>query len=262
MIKDVGEKTQEVWDERARRISRRFGYEGLSISRGPESASLLKELGEHGKILDDGCGPGYFLEVLAEYGHDCIGTDISPEMLHLAEAKIKQAKDKSIDAGKRFGDVRLICSSATDLYQIEDNEVDVVVMINLLQDVPFPEKCLEEARRVTKHGGDIFLTVPPRESIGIVFRYAPHKFVQETGKVYNADEGVESFQQTYSRTELEQMSRRTGLKMVYLSVVTADLGQIKSRWNEFIPNEHMEVIGQIYKNGVPVLYKTRMRVMK
>lgn len=57
-------------------------------------ASILKilELPQKAKILDVACGPGWLCEYLGRSGYDVTGIDISPDMIKIAEERIKAIK--------------------------------------------------------------------------------------------------------------------------------------------------------------------------
>ncbi len=63
--------------------------------------SLLKS--KPGKILDLGCGPGFYASRLAKSGHKCIGIDYSPASIEYAR---EQAKAEDLDIDYRLGDIR------------------------------------------------------------------------------------------------------------------------------------------------------------
>ncbi|MEM7100643.1 MAG: methyltransferase domain-containing protein [Pseudomonadota bacterium] len=68
--------------------------------------------GEVGKILDLGCGPGFYCKSLAERGHTCLGIDFSP-------AAIEYARTADTRSDYQMVDVR-----STDL----PNSFDLVLM--------------------------------------------------------------------------------------------------------------------------------------
>ncbi len=47
--------------------------------------------GKPSRVLDLGCGPGFYLQRLAALGHDCVGIDYSPASIAYAEDAAKQA---------------------------------------------------------------------------------------------------------------------------------------------------------------------------
>ena len=51
---------------------------------------------EHLKILDVGCGPGFFSVILSSLGHDVIGIDLTESMIQKAD-EIADILDYDID---------------------------------------------------------------------------------------------------------------------------------------------------------------------
>jgi len=62
---------------------------------------LLPESGA--RVLDLGCGPGFYTSRLARSGHSCVGIDFSPASIQYA---ITHAKDEGLDCEYRREDVR------------------------------------------------------------------------------------------------------------------------------------------------------------
>lgn len=96
------------------------------------------------KILDLGCGPGLYAELLAQKGHSIIGVDFSENSIHYAT---KQAKEKNLEIEyfkKNYLDIDF------------DNQFDLVILIYLDFCVLLPderEKVLENIYRALKKGG-------------------------------------------------------------------------------------------------------------
>lgn len=94
------------------------------------------------KILDVGCGAGFFSILLAKEGHDVTGIDLTPEMVE--NAKILAAEEKmnckfmTMDAEKP---------------EFPDETFDVVISRNLTWTLPHVSYAYKEWVRVLKKGG-------------------------------------------------------------------------------------------------------------
>ena len=53
-----------------------------------DHAFVLRRLGDHGRILDIGCGTGVFLERAVSAGFDAKGIDAAPEMVSIAATRV------------------------------------------------------------------------------------------------------------------------------------------------------------------------------
>lgn len=100
------------------------------------------------KILDLGCGPGYFLDTMKEQGYtDLTGVTLSPE-------DIKICKDK----GHTIKEYDLSFLPQKDGYY--DESVDFVFLRHALEHSPYPIFSLMEYNRVLKQSGKIYIEVP------------------------------------------------------------------------------------------------------
>src|SRR3989338_4699980 len=104
------------------------------------------------KILDLACGQGFFSREFWKKGADVIGLDISPELIALAESKIKQ--EKKIANGIRFG-----VAPADALKTVDDGTVDKITVVLAIQNIENMNGTFGECTRVLKPGGKIYLVM-------------------------------------------------------------------------------------------------------
>lgn len=96
------------------------------------------------KILDLGCGPGLYAELLAKKGHSITGVDFSENSIQYA---IRQAKEKQLD-------IKYLNNNYLELDF--DSQFDLVILIYLDFCVLLPkerDKVLENIHRALKRGG-------------------------------------------------------------------------------------------------------------
>lgn len=103
-----------------------------------------------GKLLDVGCGPGFFLAYADKY-YDAHGIDISEYAIREAKQRTKTAK--------------LSVEDATDL-DYKNVSFDVVTCFDLLEHLSNPMLALHEFYRILKNAGILIIRVPNTESIG------------------------------------------------------------------------------------------------
>ncbi len=96
-------------------------------------------------ILINGIGSGLDIPYLPDNAR-YTGTDITPAMLQLAE---KRAADSSLNINFQTADSQIL--------PFENNTFDYIVMHLILAVVPTSEHALQEASRVLKPGGKIYL---------------------------------------------------------------------------------------------------------
>ncbi len=120
---------------------------------------LVDEKGDNLKVLDAGCGDGFFLESLSEK-HNVIGSDIAVRRLY-----------RSIEKTKK---VSLVASDCYN-FSFKNESFDVVVGSELLEHVTYPEIIINEMMRVTKKGGSIIVS-SPNENNWRLGRFATLRF--------------------------------------------------------------------------------------
>lgn len=105
-------------------------------------------ISKNAKILDLGCGPGYFLDEMKTRGYtDLVGVTLSP-------GDIKTCEDKG-HVVKKY-DFSFLPQS--DGYY--DESVDFIFLRHTLEHSPYPIFSLMEYNRVLKQNGKIYIEVP------------------------------------------------------------------------------------------------------
>ncbi len=141
--------------------------------RGPldraRRSSLARLNDVNGKnILINGIGTGLDLEYLPA-GARYTGSDITPLMLKRAD---KRAKQSGID-------IKLECADSLEL-PFKNESFDIIIMHLILAVVPNPERALQEAGRVLKSNGCIYILdkflrpgqiAPVRRGLNTVLRH-------------------------------------------------------------------------------------------
>ena len=94
------------------------------------------------RILDIGCGPGFFSIVLAEKGFDVTAIDLTAAMLQEAQ----------MNAGHLTHKICFMEMNAEEL-SFPDHSFDAIVSRNLTWNLPHPEQAYAEWSRVLKPGG-------------------------------------------------------------------------------------------------------------
>ena len=138
---DVNAERQErYWS----RFALSYDRDGEYVVGHPILEAILKRLSEEqdlGDCLELGCGTGYFTRAMAGQARHIIATDLSDEMLEVAEAQLRRFQDVTIQKAD--------CASTG----FPDERFDTVLMANLVHVIDDPSLCLQESYRVLKGGG-------------------------------------------------------------------------------------------------------------
>jgi len=109
---------------------------------------LVKKYNDGVRLLDVGCGEGFFLFNASKAGYTAKGIELS--------------QDAAAYARREFGlDVE---AKPLEEMQLPENYFDVVTMWQVLEHVPFPLMILKEVHRVLNQGGVLVITTPDIES--------------------------------------------------------------------------------------------------
>ena len=105
---------------------------------------FLKENLQGKKLLDAGCGTGYFSKAAVERGADVTSMDLGENLL----AKVKEKCNSTCVKG-----------SILEM-PFEDNSFDYVISSEVIEHVPAPLDAIPEIYRVLKPDGTMVLTTP------------------------------------------------------------------------------------------------------
>jgi 2-polyprenyl-3-methyl-5-hydroxy-6-metoxy-1,4-benzoquinol methylase len=104
-------------------------------------------LSNHKIVLDIGCGGGELVRDLNNFGNNVYGTDVSPYAI------------KTLNKEKGSG-VFLVHNIDKSKLPFKTSFFDAVVLMDVVEHLPSPEKAVLEAYRVLKKGGSLLLTTP------------------------------------------------------------------------------------------------------
>ena len=108
--------------------------------------SLSRELGAPARVLDVGCGEGYFTAQLAQAGAIALGVDVSEEALRRARSRHAQLQLQAIAAGGPW--------------PLDDASFDLVWAGEVIEHVADTASWLSEVRRVLRPHGELLLSTP------------------------------------------------------------------------------------------------------
>jgi len=133
------------WDNLAEWWDTETGNSGLWHQQHDINPVMFKILGKvkSKKVLEIGCGNGYFCRLLAHKGAKVVGTDLSKRLINFAANREKI---------KQLG-IKYFVRNAAHLYSFKNRSFDVVVANMCLMDIEDGAGAIKEAARVLKKGG-------------------------------------------------------------------------------------------------------------
>ncbi|AMK13690.1 SAM-dependent methyltransferase [methanogenic archaeon mixed culture ISO4-G1] len=96
------------------------------------------------RVLDCGCGPGFFSIILGREGHHCIGIDYSAGMVEMANRNFE-----------KYGVLSKAYKMDAHNIEFEDNSFDLIVSRNMMWTLADPKRVYSEWMRVLRPGGKI-----------------------------------------------------------------------------------------------------------
>jgi len=127
-----------------------LGKEDLTRRYSPENSArqqqLLKALAgytQRRRLLDVGCGDGQLLQTARDEDWDAVGIDLSESAILLCHR-------------------RGLAASRTDFFDesLDEKRFDVIVMSELIEHVPSPQRFLKRAEELLAADGVLYLTTP------------------------------------------------------------------------------------------------------
>jgi SAM-dependent methyltransferase len=115
-----------------------------------EDVRRIAEFVPSGRVLEVGCGYGYFLQCALDAGYDAYGIDLSP-------AAVKWAAERHPG--------RVFCGLLEEVPEIQGQQYDVIFGSHLIEHLTEPGEFLETASRLLRPGGLIVMVTPNIKSL-------------------------------------------------------------------------------------------------
>jgi ubiquinone/menaquinone biosynthesis C-methylase UbiE len=144
-----------------------------------------------GRLLDVGCGRGFFLLNFVGSHMDFFG--------------VEPRKRISQEAQKRLGEDKVFCGTLKEA-KFPDAYFDAVTLINLIEHLPCPRETLEEANRVMKNDGLLLIETPNVASfLPTILMTKWHAFLEPEHHYF------------FSKDTLTAMLKNTGFRVLRMS---------------------------------------------
>ncbi|MBI5680482.1 MAG: methyltransferase domain-containing protein [Methanobacterium sp.] len=157
----------------------------------PKILEKLNEEEDMGKLIELGCGTGYFTKTLANKSESITSTDISEEMLEIAKERLKECNEIKFHV-MDFQDCKF-----------DDGTFDTVFMGLVLLFADDPLEALKESRRILKSEGAIIIADPDISFLSfygmLKFRFRAllkYRRVPSTGHLLNQKKIVDMLDKT------------------------------------------------------------------
>lgn len=129
----------------------RAGYGDYAGQRGEYDATFREEARRlaryvpSGKVLDVGCGFGYFVRAALDAGYDAYGVDVSAE---------------AVAAADRLAPDRVFRGTAADAPRVKDMAFDAIFVSHLIEHVVKPVPFVSDLRERLRPGGHLVVITP------------------------------------------------------------------------------------------------------
>jgi 2-polyprenyl-3-methyl-5-hydroxy-6-metoxy-1,4-benzoquinol methylase len=117
------------------------------LSQEKHRLRFFRSFQRHGRLLDMGCGMGYFLLAAKNWGYAVEGLDISDD----SSTYVRNELNIKVSTGM-IGEI-----------DYEESSFDVITMWHFLEHTSDPRECLEKASHWLKDGGLLVVDVPNYE---------------------------------------------------------------------------------------------------
>lgn len=154
--------------------------------------SFAKYLPKKGKIIEAGCGLGYYVLALARRGYEIEGVEWSREAVRLIKKRYPRLKIKT-------GDVRKL--------KVKDGYYSGYISLGVVEHFRSgPEDYLREANRVLKKGGMVFISVPYFNLL--------RRIKSILGFYRGSPAGLDFYQYAFTEAEIENVIQKSGFKVI------------------------------------------------
>jgi ABC-2 type transport system ATP-binding protein len=163
---------------------------------------LLSSEHNFGKVIEFGCGTGFFTQAIANNADHVTATDLSEQMLDKTKKKLKNFKNISIQKAD--------CENCN----FPSSKFDTVFMANVIHFINNPDKALLESYRILKKGGLIILVdytsyhMKWKDKMGVGMR-----FVSKCGIP------PRHFQTHITPDELRSLTENAGFKIIKIKLI-------------------------------------------
>ena len=236
IMKAKKEKVEEYYDKIAREYDKQYKTPYWKLYHEITWHNIKRFLPKkkNALILDAGGGTGYWAIKLAKLGYKVVLTDISEEMLKVAEAKIKKLKLENKIEIKR-ADIRSMSCFDSNYFDMTLAEGDPVSYCLK------PKKAIRELARVVKPNSYVIVSVDSKYPV--ISRFIAKESINKIPKfLKNGILEHEHKFQAFSPEELKTLFENNGLKVVRIIGKPVLMQLIPKEKREEIIRKHFKQI--------------------
>ena len=177
--------------------------ERFLLHRFERSLREIEELAPRGKILDIGCGAGFFLRRAKEHGWEPWGIDLDG-------CRVAQARKHGIN----------VLWETFEKANYEEEQFDVVTMFNIIEHLTNPVAALNKVHRILKDGGLLVVETPtndftPMRLVDLVYRISKGRIYFPVKYFYTSPTGGGwGHCYRYSRKTITTILEKTQFKII------------------------------------------------
>jgi ubiquinone/menaquinone biosynthesis C-methylase UbiE len=143
----INKKILEAYESLANEYNAKIDYKPHNAFYDrPNTLKLIGEVKDK-SVLDAGCGPGKYAEILISKGATVTGFDISPRMIELA-------KERNKNRGLFF-----VQDLASPFVKLNDNSYDIIVCALAMHYIEDWNSTIQEFYRVLKEKGQLIISI-------------------------------------------------------------------------------------------------------
>lgn len=183
---------------------------------GMERIRLIQRFTDKGKLLDIGCGVGWFLEAAKSAGFEIFGQEISQELAEFTQEKL---------------DIKVFSENL----EVITEKFDVITMFDLLEHVMDPLKLIEQSKELLNPNGIIVIFTPNFDSLGI-------QLLKENSSLVCPPAHLTYF----TKESAHKLASLTSMELVHLETKGMDIGDIHAYYNHIGKKEAAEEMFKIF----------------
>jgi len=206
----------------------------LRASRYLKAIEGVNGISANSRLLDFGCGRGFFLNLAKKDGYDVYGLDINP--LHIEQAR---------ETGAKIFDVKLKDANFPDCY------FDIITAIHVLEHLEDPFSEIEEMIRILRKDGILVIGVPNANSLW-------HKLYGSDWIWNNPKEHIYHFSLESSKF----MMNKIGLNIIYTKTFPGHNASIFPNKSKKLSQDHCQFRGGgVIERGLYLLQQRQISIL-